>query len=298
MQDELLIEKPSVKSQHMLSSNGDLSRDPVKGKEEENPGVSVGNGIQGDNKLSDSMHMGPVATATAPLQLGTGFNASEPNINVINSSHTSTASLWSTGPMDEGLMHSINMPAVNGALPFQNFPPSNPIFNASLGMAQSQPPQRRAITASHNFPHNSHLSRHMPQQNHAQSVYMTGKAYTSWQSPQQNSWSAAPHTAHAGHPQNQANIAGLSPWNRGRSVPNLNPMPAMGNMSNRKPSPTFNHQHSGMVISPKFRRSTSYPGKGLFPQPPTFEITNTDENRELLLPYQVRHLKFTSMMFM
>ncbi|XP_063241576.1 cytoplasmic polyadenylation element-binding protein 2 [Bacillus rossius redtenbacheri] len=41
-----------------------------------------------------------------------------------------------------------------------------------------------------------------------------------------------------------------------------------------------------MVISPiKFRRSTSYPGKGLFPQPPTFEITNMDENREVLLPY-------------
>jgi hypothetical protein len=43
-----------------------------------------------------------------------------------------------------------------------------------------------------------------------------------------------------------------------------------------------------MVISPiKFRRSTSYPGKGLFPQPPTFEITNMDENREVLLPYPV-----------
>lgn len=57
-------------------------------------------------------------------------------------------------------------------------------------------------------------------------------------------------------------------WNRGRSVPNLNPMSAMSphNMHQRKP-PTPNPQQyqNNAGMSPnspgKYRRSTSYPGK-------------------------------------
>lgn len=283
MQDDLLIEK-SAKSQ-LTSTNTDINGDQgLKTKEEDNSSGSMG--VQSD-KSNDMAHMGPVVTT--PLQLPTGYNVSDPSLNVINSSNSSTASLWSSGPMDDALLHSLNVPAVNGTLAFQNFPPTNPnaMYNSSLGpqmaglpQTQVQPPQqRRAITASHNFPHN--LSRHIQQQNHPQNMFMANKGYTSWSSPQQNTWSQGP--------QNQANMTSLSPWNRGRSVPNLNPLQTM---ANRKPSPTFNHQHSGMVISPKFRRSTSYPGKGLFPQPPTFEITNMDENREMLLPYQVTRLIF------
>lgn len=285
MQDELLIEKSAVKSQQQLSPNSDVNGDQtVKAKEDDSSSGSIGSGVQTD-KPNEQGQIGPAVTT--PLQLGTGFNVSEPSLNVINSSNTSTASLWSSGPMEESLLHSLNVPAVNGTLAFQNFPPTNPnpLYNTSLGpqisglpQSQGQPPQRRAITATHNFPHN--LSRHIQQQN-PQNMFMPNKGYTSWSSTQQNTWSPGP--------QNQANMQGLSPWNRGRSVPNLNPLQTMGNMGNignRKPSPTFNHQHSAMVISPvKFRRSTSYPGKGLFPQPPTFEITNMDENREVLLPY-------------
>lgn len=290
MQDELLIEKSAVKSQQQLSPNSDVNGDQtVKAKEDDSSSGNIGSGVQTD-KPNEQGQIGPAVTT--PLQLGTGFNVSEPSLNVINSSNTSTASLWSSGPMEEGLLHSLNVPAVNGTLAFQNFPPTNPnpLYNTSLGaqiaglpQSQGQPPQRRAITATHNFPHN--LSRHIQQQS-PQNMFMPNKGYTSWSSTQQNTWSPGP--------QNQANMQGLSPWNRGRSVPNLNPLQTMGNMGNmgnignRKPSPTFNHQHSAMVISPvKFRRSTSYPGKGLFPQPPTFEITNMDENREVLLPYPV-----------
>ncbi|KAG8227744.1 hypothetical protein J437_LFUL008388 [Ladona fulva] len=297
MQDDLLIEKSAVKNEQ-LSPNPEVSGESiVKPKEEENTPRDIGNGVsQTDTSKSSDQGQGGSSSVTTPLQLGTGFNVSEPSLNVINTSNTSTASLWSSGSIEDGLLHGLNVPAVNGTLPFQNFPPSNPnpLFNTSLGpqiapglpQSQSQQqPQRRAITATHNFPHN--ISRHIQGGSHPQNVFMAGKGYAaSWSTgPQQHqsTWSPA-------GPQSQ-NAAGLSPWSRGRSVPNLNPLSSMGNMGslgNRKPSPTFNHQqHSSMVISPiKFRRSTSYPGKGLFPQPPTFEITNMDESRDALLQYQ------------
>ncbi|XP_071448399.1 cytoplasmic polyadenylation element-binding protein 3 isoform X1 [Hetaerina americana] len=299
MQDDLLIEKSAVKNQQ-LSPNPEVSGESiVKPKEEENTPREIGNGVsQTDTTKSSDQGQGGSSSVTTPLQLGTGFNVSEPSLNVINTSNTSTASLWSSGSIEDGLLHGLNVPAVNGTLPFQNFPPSNPnpLFNTSLGpqiapglpQSQSQQqPQRRAITATHNFPHN--ISRHIQGGSHPQNVFMAGKGYAA-------SWSAGPQqhqsTWSPAGPQGQ-NAAGLSPWSRGRSVPNLNPLSSMGNMGslgNRKPSPTFNHQqHSGMVISPiKFRRSTSYPGKGLFPQPPTFEITNMDENRDALFQYQER----------
>ncbi|KAL3289367.1 hypothetical protein HHI36_022802 [Cryptolaemus montrouzieri] len=138
---------------------------------------------------------------------------------------------------------------VNGGLAFQNFSGQQQLFGN-----QNQGQARRAITASHNFSHN------MGRQQSAHPMY---KGFGSWANPGQ-SWSTC-----------------SSIWSRGRSVPNLTPLQQM-NVAGRKPSPTFNHQQ---VISPvKFRRSTSYPGKGPFPQPPTFEITNMDE----ALPYQDR----------
>ncbi|XP_068916855.1 cytoplasmic polyadenylation element-binding protein 2 isoform X2 [Tenebrio molitor] len=157
--------------------------------------------------------------------------------------------LWSAA-IEDSYVPGMN---VNGSLGFQNFP--SPNQQQLFGNNQNQ--GRRAITASHNFPHN------MGRQQSGHPLY---KGYGSWANPGQ-SWSGS-----------------SSAWNRGRSVPNLTPLQQMG-VAGRKPSPTFNHQQ---VISPvKFRRSTSYPGKGPFPQPPTFEITNMDEARDLL-PYQDR----------
>lgn len=170
--------------------------------------------------------------------------------------------LWSTGIEDSYVSGLAN---VNSGLGFQSFAQQQQQQQQQQPHQQHQQQQhlynhgpqqgRRAITASHNFPHN--ITRPQP----------LFKSYNSWANPGQ-SWSS-----------------NASAWNRGRSVPNLTPLQQQMSVANRKPSPTFNHQQQ--VISPvKFRRSTSYPGKGPFPQPPTFEITNMDEPRELL-QYQV-----------
>lgn len=168
---------------------------------------------------------------------------------------TNTSALWSnatcgmedaTGYLQHG---SIN----GGGMPYQNYVS----YNSG----------RRAITASHNF-------RQQTQQAQPQQLQYKQAAGYGWATPgsqqQQGTWSSG----------------ASAPWNRGRSVPNLNPM--QGGIVNRKPSPTGFGQPANMLISPvKFRRSTSYPGKGMFTaQPPTFEITNMDDSRDLL-PYQV-----------
>lgn len=181
-------------------------------------------------------------SGTAGLQL---FHASEPN--------TPSGNLWSTA-IEDGYVP--NLPNVNGGLGFQNFP--SPAQAQLFGNTVNQNQGRRAITATHNFPHN--VGR---QQQPSHPLY---KSYGPWTNVSQ-SWS------------------GSSAWNRGRSVPNLTPLQQMG-VASRKPSPTFNHQHQQVISPVKFRRSTSYPGKGHFPQPPTLEITNMDEARELL-SYQV-----------
>ncbi|CAG9855393.1 unnamed protein product [Phyllotreta striolata] len=180
---------------------------------------------------------------------------------------TPAGALWSTA-IEDG--YAPNFTNVNGGMGFQNFssPTQQQLFGAGGGgnnLNQNHVNQgRRAITASHNFPPN--MARQQSLSNHP--LY---KGYGSWANPPGQNWS----------PGNS------SVWNRGRSVPNLTPLQQMGVglAAGRKPSPTFNQQQ---VISPvKFRRSTSYPGKGPFPQPPTFEITNMDEAREML-PYQDR----------
>lgn len=178
-----------------------------------------------------------------------------------------TGTLWSTAAMEDGFVPTAaHIPNVNGAggaagMGFQNFP--SPTQQQLFGNNLNQNQGRRAITASHNFPHN--VGRQQSISSHP--LY---KGYGSWANPPTNqNWGPA----------------NSSLWNRGRSVPNLNPLQQMGpGIAGRKPSPTFNQQQ---VISPvKFRRSISHPGKGAFSQPPTFEITNMDEAREFL-PYQV-----------
>lgn len=201
------------------------------------------------------------------MQLGgAAFHVSEGSSAVLSSNNTSsTQALWSSSIEDGGYVHNMQQQSnVNGGggLAFQNFVS----YNNSVSQG-NQASGRRAITATHNFPHA--MGRQQGPPSHP--MY---KGYSAWPNPpqQQGSWSGGGATA---------------AWSRGRSVPNLNPMQQIGGLVNRKPSPTFSHQHSNMVISPvKFRRSTSYPGKGMFSQPPTFEITNMDDNRDLL-PYQV-----------
>lgn len=204
------------------------------------------------NDLADKLNEQVAQTTKTVPSLPPLFHPAEPS--------TPAGALWSTA-IEDGYVP--NLAGVNGGMGFQNFPSptQQQLFGNNLN--QNQVNQgRRAITASHNFPHN--MGRQQSMSSHP--VY---KNYSSWTNPPGQNW--APGNS--------------SVWNRGRSVPNLTPLQQMGvGLAGRKPSPTFNQQQ---VISPvKFRRSTSYPGKGPFPQPPTFEITNMDEARELL-PYQV-----------
>jgi cytoplasmic polyadenylation element-binding protein len=220
-------------------------------------------------------------------------NLEHNSLNVINSTSPNTINNapWSTITEEPNLLQH-HIP--NGTLTFQPNFQANASYNNSSSQLQQQ--QRRAITASHNFPHNMTAARHLPQQ----SMYLPGgnKGYNAWStSPQQASTAPpqqpAPPTS-GWNPQ-QNNGAAMNPWNRGRSVPNLNPMTASMAATNRKPSPTFNHQqHSSMVISPiKFRRSTSYPGKQMFPPPnPGYEVAGMEENRDPYYQVIISYISF------
>lgn len=289
MQDDLLIEKPAVKAQQQISPNPEVNGDKsTKTKEDDHGSGKVSNNnISLNGKQNDPLNTASTVSSSS-LQISQGYNASESNINVVNTSSVSQASVWPSGSVEDGMLQNLaaHGVTVNGTLAFQNFQPNNlynHLGNQITGITQNQgqsAQQRRPITGQHNFPPN--IGRQI--QNHPPpNLFLTNKGYGApWSSPQQNpAW---------GTPQNQSNVPG-APWNRGRSVPNINPalqnMNNFGNMGNRKPSPTFNQQHQMVQISPiKFRRSTSYPGKTIFPQHPTFEITGMDDNRDNLL-YQV-----------
>ncbi|KAL1493171.1 hypothetical protein ABEB36_011280 [Hypothenemus hampei] len=182
---------------------------------------------------------------------------------------TAAGALWSTA-IEDGFVPNLN------GMGFQNFQQQQQQLFGNMGQNQStQSAARRAITASHNFP--PQLGRQQSLSNHP----LYAKGFGSWTGPP-----PPPPPGQGWNP--NANATG-SAWNRGRSVPNLTPLQQMGvgMPPGRKPSPTFN-QPQQQVISPvKFRRSTSYPGKGPFSQPPTFEITNMDEVRDIL-PFQDR----------
>ncbi|XP_029342758.1 cytoplasmic polyadenylation element-binding protein 2 isoform X1 [Acyrthosiphon pisum] len=249
-----------------------ISPSPVNGDHQQLP--STKGAVKEDSVLAALGSGGDKSSGGPQMQLPSSYN-NEASLNVINSStNSSTSSLWSAS-VDDTLIHGLNASAAaNNA----NFP--NTLYNTGLGPhhQQQQPQQhhhrRQASGATHNFPHN--LSRQLQQSAHPQNLYMASKGY-SWSQSHQNSW--------LNSSQNQSGIAGSS-WNRGRSVPNLNPMHAL---AGRKPNTNYNHhQHQSTPMnSSKFRRSTSYPGKGLFNQnSTTFDINNIDETD--VMSYQER----------
>ncbi|KAG0431210.1 hypothetical protein HPB47_022007 [Ixodes persulcatus] len=190
MQDDLLLEKSAGKqAQSQLSSvettsNGEQALEEYPARKGDD---SVVNSCPEKSETPD--------VVTSPLQLGF---STEPSVMT-----TSGPSFWSTVATDDAFIQGI--PTVNGTLAFPSFPAS-PIFGASVGH-----PQRRAITGAHNF---------APQTRGPQGAPLF-KAYSSWSSAQQPSWSSPP-------------------W----SVPQKRPGP--GPVSPGKESP-------------KFRRSTSLP---------------------------------------
>lgn len=294
MQDDLLIEKPSTAKPAPLSPGGLDSVATSQDKPKDTEGESIPIARSTPSSMDKDM---TTCGTTSSLQ---GF--ADP---------VRVPSLWAAVPEDSGL-HAL---PVNGSIAtFQNFPAGGP---AGLFAGSGA---RRAITASHNFQHGSttggvrhgiQVGQNVSQQSQGPNqvqqqqptshpgVYLQGKGYAAWsggpQAPQQ--WGSGPQAAAS---------PALSPWNRGRSVPNLPPLhsslhaaaavAAAAGLQGRKPSPTFpghpgaNQPHPSNISPIKFRRSTSYPGKGNLypPQPtPTFEVTAAEERDLLQLsPYQ------------
>lgn len=206
--------------------------------------------------------------------------------------------MWSN--LDDGSSAANHMSShLNGYNNYPNFN-NSPIFNGaspnSIATALSQQ-NRRAITASHGGNNGGGCGSGSVGSNggyqHGMSPNSMGRSSQIMQSQQQQpkhnqggfnnnypAWSnPPPSVAWPGgnqmQQQHQSNHGqNMASWNRGRSVPNLNPMT---NMMNRKPtspnpglSPSAYSAGGGgigggsghQVISPvKYRRSTSFPGK-------------------------------------
>ncbi|CAN7990801.1 unnamed protein product [Ixodes hexagonus] len=200
MQDDLLLEKNAGKqAQSQLSSSSVETTSNGEQALEEYP-TRKGKGDDSVVNSCPEKSENPDAV-TSPLQLGF---STEPSVIT-----TSGPSFWSTVATDDAFIQGI--PTVNGTLAFPSFPGS-PMFGANVGH-----PQRRAITGAHNF---APQTRGPPPQGPP-----LFKAYSSWSSPQQPSWSTPPWSAGA---------------SQKRSVPSLGPI-------------------SPGKESPKFRRSTSLP---------------------------------------
>lgn len=323
MQDDLLIEKQSKTTSSPLSPGGgggtcSLDQDKTNNKD----------------FVDDST---PSTVSEKDITCSTNSSSLQSYVDVARAPPNLWAAAAAATPDDNNL-HAL---PVNGSIAaFQNFPSQG----GGGGLFGSNTTgTRRAITASHNFPqhppnntnpggqvinrHNTVQQQTSPQQQQPPGpvnsshpgVYLPSKGYAAW--------SGGPQTA--GPPQQWgggtgssgtttiATPATLSPWNRGRSVPNLPPMHTsslhavaaaaaggggVGVLQGRKPSPTFPGGHPGSTnttptahpscISPvKFRRSTSYPGKSnIYPhQPnPTFEVTAA-EDRDIIQMPQFQH---------
>ncbi|XP_014680699.1 PREDICTED: cytoplasmic polyadenylation element-binding protein 3-like isoform X2 [Priapulus caudatus] len=283
MQDELLLDKPAGHSPGVKQQHGQLSPNQERSNTEQTlDELSVG---KSKSEGSSPVQFQQERRATELIQntsLPTMAAMSEPS-----NAMTSSPGFWSSGTGADDSYMQPRIPAVNGTLQFQNFPPNqNPLFNSSsllgpqIQIPQQQPPsipqQRRAITGQHhNFPQQRQQQQQQHQQHQQQpqqsNLFLTTKSYTSWSNPQQSTWSS---------PQSQANVSPV--WNNTmsmnsvnrRSVPNLNPISPM--------TKKMGGQHMPMISPSKFRRSTSLPGKTfthLGPNQPTFEFTGPEDGR-------------------
>lgn len=214
-----------------------------------------------------------------------------------NPEQGSGGAMWSN--IDDGSHMSLN-----GYNNYQNYT-SSPMFNGaspnSIAAAISQH-NRRAITASHGsggYQHGPHgLSPNS--MNRSNSMIQTPQSQQS--QPKQvgfnnnfPTWSNPPPWPSAGQQQQQQQ-QNMQSWNRGRSVPNLNPMTNV--LPNRKPtspnpglSPsTYSAQQNAAISPSKYRRSTSFPGKvqGQSGYPGPMDVQGgIDDGREAFMQYQV-----------
>ncbi|KAK3610414.1 hypothetical protein CHS0354_016593 [Potamilus streckersoni] len=281
MQDETLLEKSASKQQQQTAGqeliqysvtehNGDNSM--IK-----NGKLNISNSGQ-DDKKSESV--------SSALQLDAS--------TTLLTSLASAPSFWAppiSGAADDTFLQGFQ--SLNGTVTFQQFPPSqNTVFTPGMSTHMAnmniphQPPQRRAITAQHNFPQRP---AGPPQQQGL--VMNTSKSYPTWSSAHQN--------------QTQT----LSPWTnfhqqqqqqyQRRSVPNMNLNP----MAHAVKKTSFPHQfnQSMSIIAPsKFRRSTSFPGQmhNAAYSKPNLDFTSFEDiQREGILSYQDRSSSYDTMKF-
>uniref|UniRef100_A0A336LK48 CSON012717 protein n=1 Tax=Culicoides sonorensis TaxID=179676 RepID=A0A336LK48_CULSO len=230
-----------------------------------------------------------ISSASSMLMSSHPNNQSGGSASGLSSGFNVDHSPWSTAGDEPS-----HMP-MNGLHGFQNYTP-NSLFNGStmaqaLQQQQQQQQQRRAITASHTNPgfgpHGlspNNMGRTTPhlqnpnQQNQCppQISQQFKNPYPAWsQAPSNSGPSGGPQSQQQQHQQQQQQQMNQM-WNsRGRSAPNMNPMPGMPH-SNRKPHPgqhnlsPFGAQGSsspmgqaGAISPSKYRRNASFPGKNM-----------------------------------
>ncbi|XP_055677446.1 cytoplasmic polyadenylation element-binding protein 2 isoform X2 [Lutzomyia longipalpis] len=315
-------------TQHQDTTNTNpLSVSPTPGvvlDESTTPSISLLNGgtLRSSNIITTSS--GNSTHSNSSMMSGSGnsvMNFTSHQQQGVNDE--SSSNLWPTGAED------IAVPSthisVNGySSGFQNYSAA-PLFNGgvSVAVAPNHQHPRRAITASHTGNGSgsnivSGYSQHhglsptaigrQSSMQHQQSNMSGGQQQNHHQNLFKNSypaWSNPPPSIAWPLQGNQNHQATLGAWNRGRSVPNLNPLSTGGIQQSRKPTSPNPPCHSpfgslinsgaqgGMggqnsSISPmKYRRSTSFPGKvSVGP----LEISNIDDTRDTFMAYQERGL--------
>jgi hypothetical protein len=189
----------------------------------------------------------------------------------VNTSHSTTdTGLWSNSAADDSYLHGYQSVA------FQQFPPSpSSIYSTGIsshmGMNLQQNPQRRAITAQHNF------QNQRPQP--SMLLNSNAKPFSSnWSTQQQQQWST-----HQSQPPTMASWNNMTQPGQRRSMPNMNPFLKKSNLSQQFSNQTF-------IAPSKFRRSTSFPGQmhQAALMKPNFDMSAIDDlQRDSVLNYQV-----------
>lgn len=216
-----------------------------------------------------------------PLQ---GLDQPSTSTAVITSHSTTDTGLWSNSTADDSYLQGYQ--SLNGTVAFQQFPPApNSIYSTGISSHMGvnhmpQNPQRRAITAQHNF------QNQRPQP--SMLLNSNAKPFSSNWSTQQQQWSTQ------NQPPTMASWNSMTQPGQRRSMPNMNPFLKKSSISQQFSNQTF-------LAPSKFRRSTSFPGQmhQATMMKPNFDHMSAidDLQRDSVLNYQERTSSLDSMKF-
>ena len=276
--------------------------------------TSIGNSSTGhSNSGNDSP---PTCGSSTSNNINCEISTSQSGTNLSQSQTESSSvisntphSFWSTNCGSENdvnsLFHGVNAASSDGTLSFPNFtsnlnsslPSNSMVPQLSTIPQQSQQPasaQRRAITGAHNFSQQPTS----PRQPQSSSLFKSNfnSNWSAAQSPNSSWSSSGSQSQNSGNPWSTMSNQMANP-KRAVAVPSISPM---------KKSPPSIGQSSSMMISPKFRRSTSMPIGKPFPSNITsgngaFDMTSagsdtsstsgdsaTLRDGNMMIPFQVR----------